>query len=823
MLAALSWYLLVSLLGLLTFPLAYRLFPGLADRGYSLARTVGLLVWGYVFWVMVSLGLAANTIGGLLLALAILTGISTWAVLDSREGGMGGLFDWLKSNLRMVLTTEMLFLVAFALMAVVRAANPETVGTEKPMELAFINGILRSPTFPPRDPWLSGYAISYYYFGYVITAMLARLTGVLGSVAFNLMLALVFALGAIGAYGILYTLLALWDRRHPSIEDRKPSLGFPLFAPLFLLIVSNLEGFLELLHRRGLFWSFSGDGSANSAFWTWLEMKELSMPPNQFPGWVPERYMWWWRASRVVQDFDLAGNWTEVIDEFPFFSFLLGDLHPHVLAIPFGLLVVALALNLFLGGLRGETNLFNLRLPISRSGFVFTAVLVGGMAFMNTWDMLFVLALVGGGYLLGRVRRCGWSWLRLEEVLAFGIPMGVLAVLLYLPYFAAFSSQAGGILPNLVNVTRGAHLWVMFGSLLLPVFAYLLYLRRREKHTPAWGLGFGIAAGVVVLLWSLSWLLGLVAQMARPDLAVFFLDLQDAVDIGTLFCMALKDRLYDFGGWMTLLVLLATTLAFLAGFARRQDQGLDGDRPAASSAHGFVLFLVLLAGLLVLAPEYIYLRDQFGTRMNTIFKFYYQAWMLWSLAAAFGAAVMLQNLRPVWDWLYRVGLILVLAMGLTYPVLSLLTKTNNFAPYLGWSLDGAAHLDYENPADADAIRWFATVPDGIVAEAASPGGSYTYYGRIATYTGLPNVLGWPGHEGQWRGGYEPQGNRLDDLRRLYTTNSWEEARAILQQHDIRYVVVGPLERSTYRVDETKFQRFLVLVFQNSDVRIYAVP
>jgi uncharacterized membrane protein len=66
------------------------------------------------------------------------------------------------------------------------------------MELAFINAILRSPTFPPHDPWLSGFSISYYYFGYVLTAMLAKFTGTLGSVAFNLMLALIFALSASG-------------------------------------------------------------------------------------------------------------------------------------------------------------------------------------------------------------------------------------------------------------------------------------------------------------------------------------------------------------------------------------------------------------------------------------------------------------------------------------------------------------------------------------------------------------------------------------------------------------------------------------------------
>ena len=113
-----------------------------------------------------------------------------------------------------------MWLAAFAFLAFVRSANPEAVATEKPMELAFINATLRSPTLPPNDPWLSGYSISYYHFGYILTAMLARLTGVSGNVAFNLMLALVYALAALGAYGILYNLLSItkhaWGDGHPS-------------------------------------------------------------------------------------------------------------------------------------------------------------------------------------------------------------------------------------------------------------------------------------------------------------------------------------------------------------------------------------------------------------------------------------------------------------------------------------------------------------------------------------------------------------------------------------------------------------------------------
>ncbi|HEX7567943.1 MAG TPA: DUF2298 domain-containing protein, partial [Anaerolineaceae bacterium] len=205
MLAFLAWYLLVSALGWLTFPLAFRLFPALADRGFSLARTFGMLVWGYAFWMMASLGIIQNDLGGLLLGLVVLAAVSGSGLV--RKEMRKSLGEWIGSNWRVIVTVEVLFFLAFVFLAFVRAGNPEIVGTEKPMELAFINAILHSPTFPPHDPWLSGYAISYYYFGYVMAAMLAKATGTLGSVAFNLMLSLVFALSAVGAYGVLYNLL----------------------------------------------------------------------------------------------------------------------------------------------------------------------------------------------------------------------------------------------------------------------------------------------------------------------------------------------------------------------------------------------------------------------------------------------------------------------------------------------------------------------------------------------------------------------------------------------------------------------------------------
>jgi uncharacterized membrane protein len=171
--------------------------------------------------------------------------------------------------------------------------------------------------------------------------------------------------------------------------------------------------------------------------------------------------------------------------------------------------------------------------------------------------------------------------------------------------------------------------------------------------------------------------------------------------------------------------------------------------------------------------------------------------------------------------LFSVLIGLVIFAGLLYPSLSLLTKTNNFNPFYGFTLDDFDRVKRENPDEAAAIEFLRTVPNGVIAEAI--GGSYSDYARIATYTGLQNVLGWPGHEDQWRGSYAPQGTRKDDIEKLYTTNRWDEAKSIIDQYGIRYIFIGAIERSSMPVREEKFQTHLKPIFQQGDVVIYEVP
>lgn len=845
MLDILLWYVLLLALGWLSFPIAYRLLPNLHDRGFALAKPLGMLLWGYVFWLMASLQIVRNDLGGVLFALFLVMLLSVVLI----KGQWREMLAWISANKRVVIIVEVLFLVAFIFWTYVRAGYPDVTGTEKPMEMAFINAILRSPTFPPRDPWLAGYSISYYYLGYVMVAMLVRMTGTAPGVAFNLASALWFALTAAAAYGIVFNLLA--KRQSQKSNDGPIRIGGALLGPLFVLLLGNLEGVLEVLHSGGMFWKQDSTGMWQSRFWRWLDIQELVNPPTPPFTWQPERNggIWWWRASRVLQDFDLAGTSKEVIDEFPFFSYLLADLHPHVLAMPFVLLAVGLAMSMFFrqdgfkyGGesllkwmtkwaTGDEVNVEDLALYqwMRQSEFWLVVLVMGGLAFLNTWDFPIYVGLYGAVVVLKRVQQEGWKVELFWLLMRIGIVLGVLGVFVYLPFYTGFASQAGGFLPSLAFFTRGIHFWVMFGTLLVPISIYLIWLWLGSTNREKLFTGLKFALALVGGLWLFSFL----AAAAMVGLPQFFpsaaglrnganllMELQAGLDGFTLIVGSLARRLSQPGTWVTLIALLTLIWALISRFSEVETSAVKKDKGSLLISDGFVLALLFVGAGLVLFPEFIYLKDQFSTRMNTIFKFYFQTWILWGIAAAYASVVLWRELKKVWKGIYGAVWALLIVCALAYPVFGLWSQTGRFR-MKDLSLDGTAYIGVYAPEDLAAIHWFRQAPDGVVMEAV--GGSYSGYARMATHTGLPNVLGWPGHESQWRGGAEEMGSRQTDIETVYQSSRWEETQFILKKYQVRYVVVGSLERGAYRVNDAKFIQHLIPVFSQGNTVIYEVP
>jgi len=157
-------------------------------------------------------------------------------------------------------------------------------------------------------------------------------------------------------------------------------------------------------------------------------------------------------------------------------------------------------------------------------------------------------------------------------------------------------------------------------------------------------------------------------------------------------------------------------------------------------------------------------------------------------------------------------------------VFSTAAKTNNFKPD-SFTLNGLYYRQKNDADEESAIEWLKHAEFGIITEAV--GGEYSEYARVSTETGLPSVLGWPGHEIQWRGGTTEMGTRETDIQTIYQNNDWSAVEKLLRQYNIRYVFVGFLEIQKYSPDDLslqnmmkKFNEHLAVAFRNTSVTIY---
>lgn len=816
MFSALLWWFLLTLIALAAWPLTFLVFRPLPDRGLAFARPLGLLLMGFLWWWGGNLGLLPSSAGGALTAGGLTLALGLWLAGRAGESPWG----WLRARLGQVLFYELLFALAFAGWTLFRAYNPEITYTEKPMELAFLSAVVRAARFPPHDPWLSGFAISYYYFGYILLGLLTELSGLPARITFNLGVSSWFALTLLAAAGVGWNLWALDRPGRPRMAG-----AVALLAAFWVGLAGNGEAILDLAHSCG--W-IRGPG-----FWAWLDIPELNASPPARPWpacWPPLERPWvWWRASRVVRDYTPEGEHQEVIDEFPQFSFLLGDLHPHVLALPFNLMAIALALALFRAGERfpgfqSDRSVKPLLGFLEAHGppFWILPVAFGGLAFLNTWDFPIYTGLGLAAWGLGawRAGRSPSAWLR--EIAGLGIGILVLGWALYFPFYLGFRSQAGGLLPNFHNGTRLPQFMVMFGFQVVGIAAGLLAqawraaregqggLRRWAAGVLSGALGLG---GIPVALW-VSLYFGLREIVARQNLPL-------PVDLSALEPWV-WGRLWDgtvmvggralpgSGPWVPML---------LAGMAIGAAQLW---RRANREGEDFIPLLIVFGAALDWAVEFVYIRDFFGTRMNTVFKLYYQVWVLWGLALAWAMGALWERggrARPA----LAIGFAGMIALAALYPILMIPVKAEFFSRPP--TLDGYAHLAQSAPDDLAAIEWLNAHVPGTPVILEAPGWEGISFqpeiGRFAAHTGLPTVLGWGGHEHQWRGSYAEIARREPDLRILWQSPDLEETRALLEKYRVVYVIVGQTERRLFSPSVLrKFELLMDPVFRHGETVIY---
>jgi len=710
--AIVKWYLVTTLVSVAFTPLALVLFRRLTDRGASFARTISVLFLVWPAWFL----------SGIVPDVVPFNEITLWATIL-----LGGIASWALAIRNRVVDRETLVHVGFAELGYVvmfggyvwfRGYDPTIQWQEKLSDLMMLSSTMQAESMPPSDAWLAGETINYYYVGYVPWAAIGRLIDTTPAVAYNLALASVFASTVLMAVGVAANVIGhFYSLTLVRIAGA--------LAALFVVFMASPWTVFTAIDRWGSNW----DGS-------W--------------------YGYFWDSTRL-----LDGGTQPAITEYPSFSFQLGDLHPHLLALPFTLLALGCAWMLVT--LPGDDESRSLRSQWGR--IVVAGGVVGSLYAMNSWDFPAYLLIAAAALAAGTK-----GWARRERLLA-GLLLVVSSIAAWVPFYAHFESPTASADTAFANAVGGLP---VIGGILASIAAW---------EGPATTLGeyAGLFAFVyIVALALIGW-----EFWNRRDLphdpAI------TKVTLGIAVIFGLTGLLWP----MPLLVIAGVPIVLIVLLWQR-DGGVNASNVAfALFGMGFMLTLV---------PEFLYLIDVFNSRMNIVFKLYYQAWVMFALGAAIGLTVLWRAARTI-----RVASLLIAAVtaamifgGAGATVIGM-NQWNNwrYGNHDEWfGMDGLFFLD-DDPGWAGqqaGIDWLYenASPDDVVLTAG--GCEFTRnVGITASGSGIPTVLGWELHEYQWHLGQEGIQQELIDRTTAINSLWAEPSTALLDEYGVTLIFMGPLE------------------------------
>ncbi|HLB48496.1 MAG TPA: DUF2298 domain-containing protein, partial [Anaerolineales bacterium] len=457
-----AWYLLLLVVGWLAWPVAFVVLRGLPDRGYPLAKFIGLLIITWLAWFAGSYKLLMFTratlwfIVVLLTCLGGLVALRNWAALS----------NFTRSRRNYILLVEAFTLALFLFFLWIRWLNPDLwhpwLGGEKPADYSFFQSAIRSVYFPPYDPWLAGRYVNYYYYSFVLAAVPTKLLGIVPAVAYNLALPTLFAFAGIGAFCAAYNLAAeaaltssnenrsvglIGMLRDGVITNRAVVAG--LAATVMMVLLGNFYQIRQL-------WRYLpeaadppapyGENVIENTFNVLGGGWRVLTGQAELPG---EKGRWYFGPSRAI----LHDGPDTPITEFPLFSFLYADLHPHLVSM--SLMLAALAWMMSLAFSARETG-ENADAPpgAGRRWALFEAALfwfvggliVGALQPTHTWDY-------PGFMLLGVFTIVASVWLKERTIsrpvvqqMAGGVALFVgFALVLYYPYRQWFATDFSSI------------------------------------------------------------------------------------------------------------------------------------------------------------------------------------------------------------------------------------------------------------------------------------------------------------------------------------------------------------------------------------------
>ncbi len=690
-----SWWIHLLLLGIIFIPITSLIFNKFKDKGYIFTKIISLIFISYTIFTAGTLKILNFSFPNLIFILVIFGFINL--LVFKRNNSIKNLLR----DLKFFIIEEIIFLLTLIFWCFIRGNQPDIHGLEKFMDFGMVNSILRTDFFPVNDIWYSGLTINYYYFGHLMTAVIIKLSNVPSYIGYNLMICTLFAL-------TFTSVISLAINLFNNLKISSKSLIAGILSASLVALSGNLTSIYTF------FKAYVNEHPV--PFWK-LEFLPFTFPNN----------FWYPNATRFIP---------YTIHEFPLYSFVVSDLHGHVLDIPVVLFTIAFVFSLFL------------KQQIKKIDLLFIGFLAAVMYMTNAWDGLIytLLGLIILLYLM--FVKDHKIVIKKENLINFSINLTSLFmgfVLFSLPFSANFKPFVSGI-----GVMCAPSALTNLGKL-----GPFLFEANHCQKSPIWQL---------VILYG------------------FF---------------------YFF---------VITFLIFLK--SRQKNTHTFSDK--------FILFLILLSTLLIIIPEFIYIKDIYPMhyRANTMFKLTYEAFIMLSIACGYIILRIFSGLKnKLLVFIFFIFSLILIYLVLSYPIFAINSYYNNLKN--NPNLDGLRYMQKNHPNDYDLINWINKNIDKQTIILESAGDSYTDYARISANTGIPTIIGWSVHEWLWRGTYDVVGPRVNDVQTIYTSNNLEQVKNLLAKYKVKYIVVSSLEREKYKtLNENNFKKIAKLVYDKKGARLY---
>lgn len=778
---------LVEILGILFLPFTTAVFHRLPDRGWAFSKTLGLVVFTFCAWLLLTL------FPNLPFSQFFLFNIVAFLLPASLVG-----FWWARRNLLTLLRYGLIYIIVvegiFAGLVFglgwLRLHDPLLSSPEMLMTEGILAGLLRNEHLPLQDVWLAGHLNRQYYYVYLVIAILARFLGQSASVVFNTGLCICAGLIAGNLFGLACNLVARTRTQHKQQQDHWS-------GPTSSLLLGSIPCGLITVGAGLLFGNLA-------AVWQGWQLRE-----------TPANYDWL-APTQIIEGVNTL---------FPAASLLQASFQVSVPTLAFGLLVLACALNLFVGIDEKGLHIFG------QGGQLFLTLICTGLALgclplMSNWDAPVYLFIMLITLCLQQwfVHQARLSFRFIGNLLLVILTLAVFTIVPYLPFYLQFTIpfRSFTLLPSTMS-SPVSQIALAYGLLL---FFYLSLLLSSAFLRPA-RVDSGYAAydlkpeGVFSRLRGLLIVCLLISSFTLPLLVP---------------------------GLAALLIAGGVALASLFLLLMH-----GSDR-----AHAFTLLLGTAAFLAIGSGELFFLEGAPLTevsRQPTLQTLFVQAWILLAIAAGAGTffvwrycfergngSIFARIFRIMTGVLWSIALIVVCVAGLLYPAIASIKRyeiadlqTRQLLTPATQSLDSLQALQAvpDHQGDYEAIRWLNEHVQGtpvIVEDVVNDDGDH-YYGRISAFTGLPTIIGYVHYSVQnqlnWPGTLEARTAELDqrisDVLQIYNEKDEKKVLALLEKYQAHYLYVGPLERLNYKnVDLERFGDYMDIVYEEKGITIYKV-